>query len=150
MLSEEALRTESTIVAASMLSSQLDNIGAVNQTIDHFHSNVTERTSTSNATSSLPTATCLPARSKGGWDGQHVYESHCPICNQIGFMCYDKPISGQDISVRQPFAVTKEEHNVGLGIKSWPDELDRKAFYERVSGNEAKAVFNVVGDKEEL
>jgi hypothetical protein len=145
MLSEEALRTESTIVVTSMRSSQPGNYGTINQTIDHLHSNVTEMTSTSNTTSSLPTVTSLPARSKGGWDGQHVYESQCPVCGQIGFMCYDKSISGQqDISDRQPFAVTEEEHNFGLGIKSWPDELDMKAFYERVTGNEAKEVFNEV------
>jgi hypothetical protein len=151
MLLEGALRRskvpecEEKIVFTSMMSRKRSPYGSsgLNQTIDHLHSNVAPSTTISlpltpspSGYSIMPFGSLSPNRNI---TEQLVYESPCPVCGEMGTMRYAIREDGErELEQQKPFTLTSTESVASFAVKSWPDQLDKKVFYELVTGNEAK------------
>ena len=70
---------------------------------------------------------------------QVVYRSPCPVCGETGTMRFKVHGDEQrELQEHQSFNFTNNENTTSSKVKSWPDQLNKKAFYELVTGNEAK------------
>jgi hypothetical protein len=134
MLSQEVFQkaSEPAFLATSMVSLQALDTGAINQTIDHIHCDVTEPRFISSFQSSSPSTVASINRDEEGRSSGHqfVYESICPVCGQTESMRYDKGRNREEIEGQQPLITTERNH---ASFQSWPQELDDKAFYKFVT-----------------